>query len=285
MGEHPASTPVRQGPPRLLVIRRDNIGDLVCTTPLIAALRERYPDGHIAALVNTYNEAVLAGNPDVDAVYAYEKGKHRRGRSILAVYADRMRLIAKLRSQKFDYAILATPGFAAHSLRLARWVGARHVLGYSDPGKTHARLDIALPYDGGAKTHEVERVFGLLKALGIKSSPPAARVFPDPSLVVDPRQAHGSGTPVVGACERAGETSVARGTFRGPDPRDLRVMARGFCPGRPATLPIPRIRATTTGRKRWWSVVAARSAAPADPGAVQAGSWPRVRLRGVWTAA
>jgi ADP-heptose:LPS heptosyltransferase len=202
MGEHPVSSPsVRRGPPRLLVIRRDNIGDLVCTTPLIAALRERYPDGHIVALVNTYNEAVLAGNPDVDAVYAYEKGKHRRGRSILAVYADRLRLIAELRRQKFDYAILATPGFAALSLRLARWVGARHVLGYSDSGKAHPRLDIALPYDGGTKTHEVERVFGLLTALGIKSSPPPARVFPDPGLVVDPQRALerlGSGTPVVG---------------------------------------------------------------------------------------
>jgi len=68
-----------EGHPRVLVIRRDNIGDLVCTTPLISALRKRYPGGHVAALVNTYNEAVLARNPDVDAVYAYEKGKHRGG--------------------------------------------------------------------------------------------------------------------------------------------------------------------------------------------------------------
>jgi len=29
----------REKRPRILVIRRDNIGDLVCTTPLIAALR------------------------------------------------------------------------------------------------------------------------------------------------------------------------------------------------------------------------------------------------------
>lgn len=112
--------------PRILVIRRDNIGDLVCTTPLLAALRERYPAGHIAALVNTYNRAVLDGNPDVDAVYAYEKGKHRApARSLLSVYADRFRLIMSLRREKFDYAILATPGFAALSLRLARLVGER----------------------------------------------------------------------------------------------------------------------------------------------------------------
>jgi len=163
------------------VIRRDNIGDLVCTTPLIAALRERYPQGHIAALVNTYNRAVLAGNPTVDAVYAYEKGKHRgKVRSLFSVYADRFRLIVALRRQRFDYAIVATPGFAPRSLRLARLVGARHVLGYTEPGEAHPRLDIALPYDRRTKEHEVEQVFGLLKALGVKGSPPSTRVFPDP---------------------------------------------------------------------------------------------------------
>src|SRR5262245_7485348 len=164
--------------PRFLVIRRDNIGDLVCTTPLIFALRERYPHAHIAALVNTYNEAVLAGNPALDAVHAYEKGKHRGGsRSLLSVYAERLRFLARLRRDSFDYAILATPGFAPRSLRLARLIGARHVLGYTESGKAHGRLDIALPYDGRTRAHEVEQVFALLKALDIDGPPPTPRVF------------------------------------------------------------------------------------------------------------
>jgi len=192
----------REGRPRVLVIRRDNIGDLVCTTPLISALRKRYPGGHIAALVNTYNEAVLARNPDVDAVHAYEKGKHRgAARSIVSVYSDRLRLIMTLRKERFDYAILATPGFAPRSLRLARLVGARHVLGYTEPGKDHSGLDIALPYDREARAHEVEQVFGLLRALGVKGPPPSARVFPDPGEGRDIEQALsrvGYGTPVVG---------------------------------------------------------------------------------------
>jgi ADP-heptose:LPS heptosyltransferase len=58
---------------RILVIRRDNIGHLVCTTPLFAALRARHPQAHIAALVNSNNAAVLAGNPDVDEVHSYTK--------------------------------------------------------------------------------------------------------------------------------------------------------------------------------------------------------------------
>jgi len=188
--------------PRFLVIRRDNIGDLVCTTPLIFALRERYPDAHIAALVNTYNEAVLAGNPALDAVHAYEKGKHRGGsRSLLAVYAERLRFLARLRRERFDYAILATPGYAPRSLRLARLIAAKHVLGYAQPGKKHAGLDMALPYDRGAGAHEVEQVFSLLKALDIDGSPPAPRVFAQAEerrSVGEGLSRLGGGGPVVG---------------------------------------------------------------------------------------
>ncbi len=200
-----SSTPsaaVRERRPRILVIRRDNIRDLVCTTPLIAALRERYPDGHIGAFVNTYNQAVLAGNPAIDTVYAYEKGKHRgEKRSIFSVYADRLGLIMRLRKEKFDYAILATPGFEPRSLRLARMIGARHVLGYAEPDKGHQLVDIALLYDRATNAHEVEQVFTLLRALGVNGSPPSARVFPDAGerREIEPALARlGQGEPLVG---------------------------------------------------------------------------------------
>jgi ADP-heptose:LPS heptosyltransferase len=187
--------------PRILVIRRDNIGDLVCTTPLIAALRGRFPRARIAALVNTYNEAVLAGNPAVDAIYAYEKGKHRdSARSLVGVYAARLRLLMNLRRESFDYAVLATPGFEPRSLRLARMIGAKHILGYSEPGRTHPRLDISLIYDRAARSHEVEEVFGLSRALGVQGSPPPMQVFPDAEhrRAVESALGAGNGSPVVG---------------------------------------------------------------------------------------
>ena len=49
-----------------LIIRRDNIGDLVLTTPMFEALRRRYPNAYIAVLVNSYNAPAIAGNPFVD---------------------------------------------------------------------------------------------------------------------------------------------------------------------------------------------------------------------------
>lgn len=171
--------------PRFLVIRRDNIGDLVCTTPLIHALRQHYPTATITALVNSYNAPVLANNPDIDAVFAYTKAKHRpHGTSIAKVYWDRLRLFARLRKFHFDYAILAAPGFQPRLLRLARFAGAKHVLGFIEPGKPDASaIDHAVPYEADKPQHEAEAVFQLLAPLGIKGPPPAAQVFPQPDEV------------------------------------------------------------------------------------------------------
>jgi ADP-heptose:LPS heptosyltransferase len=173
------------GTPRFLVIRRDNIGDLVCTTPLIAGLRARYPEALIAALVNTYNGEVIANNPHLDCVYAYGKAKHRvEGESLLRTYAGRLRLVLEIRRRRFDYAILAAPRFQPRSLRFAKWVGAKHVVGFTE-GVTRAEgaIDLAVRYGDPVPRHEVEDVFRLLGALGIEGTPPALLVVPDPALV------------------------------------------------------------------------------------------------------
>ena len=95
-------------PASILVIRRDNIGDLVCTTPALNALRRHFPKARICVLVNTYNRTVLERNPDVDAVYVYEKAKHRTaGTSLWRVYWNTLRLILKLQRERFDYVLLA----------------------------------------------------------------------------------------------------------------------------------------------------------------------------------
>jgi heptosyltransferase III len=163
-------------PPRsILVIRRDNIGDLVCTTPLFSALRRHFPDAHIAALVNSYNASALAGNPEVDEVCIYRKAKHRdAGESRLRIWLGTLGLIRRLRRERFDLAIVATPGRQPGALRLARWVHAKRVIAY---GLRSEGIDDALPFAQTSTDHETEAVMRLLQPLGIDEAPGPVRVF------------------------------------------------------------------------------------------------------------
>lgn len=177
--------------PRFLVIRRDNIGDLACTTPVFTALREHYPSAYICALVNSYNLSVLENNPDIDQVFAYTKAKHRpAGKSITSVYWDRLRLMLQLRALSFDYVILAGPGFQERSLLFARMVGPKHIVGFTTEDKGGAKhVDTGIPYHPVPRpVHEVEDTFRLLSALGIESAPPRMHVVADPAKASSAQQ-------------------------------------------------------------------------------------------------
>ncbi|MEO1766419.1 glycosyltransferase family 9 protein [Thiobacter aerophilum] len=167
---------------KILLIRRDNIGDLVCTTPLFSALRARFPEAFLAAFVNSYNAEVLAGNPHLDSVYSYTKAKHRApGKTAAEVYWDRLKLFWHLRRMRFDYAIIAGAHFLPRALRLARAVSPRHIIGFTEPGKAGvAHIDIAIPYTLPHPLHEVEDIFRLLAPLGIEGPPGPLTVVAPP---------------------------------------------------------------------------------------------------------
>lgn len=182
---------------RILVVRRDNIGDLVCTTPLFTALRQRFPQAWIGALVNSYNAPVLAGNADLDEVLAYTKLKHiEEGGSAFAALRRRIASLWKLRRMQLDYVVLATSDFVPRLARLARWLAPKQVAGFSDGSARAARaLDLAVPIAALAGAHEVERVFSLARLFGIEGPPPALKVFPDPAELANAQGKVGARAP------------------------------------------------------------------------------------------
>jgi ADP-heptose:LPS heptosyltransferase len=172
---------------RILVIRRDNIGDLVCTTPLFAALRARYPQAHIAALVNSYNAAVLEGNPHVDAVHSYTKLKHRApGESRIGILAARLAMLARLRREPFDYIVLAKDGLDRQGLTLARQLRRRNIVGFANPGEK--RINVPVPAQPYAELHEVQVLQLLARAMDAPQSDGPVRVYPAAARVEGWRQ-------------------------------------------------------------------------------------------------
>lgn len=162
---------------KILFIRRDNIGDLICTTPAIHAVRERFPDARIGVLASTYNADAIIHNPDIDEVYIYEKAKHARNRNRLSVWWDNVKVFRKIRREQYDVAI----GCGTYSPRLARYTGltgAKQRVGYVPRGAFKSRWYNAPVPEPDQPAHEVETVFYLLSALGIHGPIPPMRVFP-----------------------------------------------------------------------------------------------------------
>lgn len=112
---------------RILIVRIDFLGDMVCTTGFIHALKRHWPEAEIHVLANEYNRAVLDGNPNIHAIHSYVYSKQcernaRPGR--LRAVVDRWRLMRRLRRLRFDLAIVPNGGMQKSSIRIARRVGA-----------------------------------------------------------------------------------------------------------------------------------------------------------------
>lgn len=109
--------------PKILVTRTDRIGDLVLTTPLFEALREKFPKAHLAALVFLEHREIVQGNPYLDEVILYDKKGSERGLWGQFCFSQ------KLRSKRFDVVI---HGHGTNRMHLAGWLaGIPTRIGYA----------------------------------------------------------------------------------------------------------------------------------------------------------
>lgn len=165
-------------PKQILVIRRDNIGDLVCTTPLLRALRRQLPGARIEVLVTRYNQAVLQRSPDIDELHFYVKAKHRNaGESVLGLYWQRLRLLMKLRHKRFDL-VLVAGGMSSSAMRLARTINP-------------SRIEVLGDAEAESGAHEVERCCRLLDKIGLSYETPSPRVLAEQAEVARQRESLG----------------------------------------------------------------------------------------------
>ena len=169
----------------ILVIRRDNIGDLLCTTPFLSELRRRYPEARIDALVNSYNAPVLMANPDLDHVYFYTKAKHRSpGETLPGVYWRRLKLMLAMRKARYDRIYLAGDGNIGRQMKLARWIGSASVIGFR-PASGDLPAGLNVPRPRRESGHEVERCWALLAEDDASVTPGPMTLRPAPEQVRD----------------------------------------------------------------------------------------------------
>ncbi|MBI5238200.1 MAG: glycosyltransferase family 9 protein [Deltaproteobacteria bacterium] len=176
-------------PKSVLFIRRDNIGDLVCTTPAIRAVRLKYPEAEIAVLVTSYNVDIVRNNPDIDEVFIYEKEKHRaKGKGVLKTLLGQLSVIRKIRSKRFDAAIGCAYSYSPRLARLTYLTGAKLRIGYA-PKHGSSRFYNSAVKGPSEPVHEVLAMMRLLKPLGIEEETvPRLFIRPDEEEVKKARE-------------------------------------------------------------------------------------------------
>jgi heptosyltransferase III len=147
--------------PRILVIRRNRMGDMICTLPLLRALRRQFPAARLTVACDTAGVPIAQACSAVDEVIPLE-----RGWQMWTVPLRRPR-----QWQDFDWVIAAKAGFDRRLASLARLTNAARRIGYEDATLSDFYSDpVPVPADLW-RLHQVEATLRLLKPLGIAPPP------------------------------------------------------------------------------------------------------------------
>ena len=172
---------------KILLVRNDNIGDVICTTPCFELLRQRFPNAYIALLVCSLTYEIVKSNPFIDRVFVYDKAKHIKKNRFLAWF-NQWRVLRGIRQENFDLAINLRPDFSPSAARIVWATGAKCRAGTPPVLKKHQKwkflYNYFLPFSPNRDMHEVERTSYLLSALGISSDSIPKVYFPISSKVI-----------------------------------------------------------------------------------------------------
>ncbi len=175
------------GAKRVLVIRRNRMGDMICTLPLLYALRRAFPEAHLAVACDARGLPIAQVCPAVNEAILLQGGWNRW----LAVIGNARRL------RGYDLVIAAKVGFDRRLATLARLTDAPRRIGYEN-AETSSYYTHPVPIPPALEaTHQIEATLGLLTPLGMAATfdastdlrlalPPTALAFADSVLADGP---------------------------------------------------------------------------------------------------
>jgi predicted lipopolysaccharide heptosyltransferase III len=139
----------------ILVVKLRYVGDVLLATPVLRALKDRFPDARITMAVNNGTEDVLRWNPNLDEVLVLRRGGPR----------EELRFLLDLRRRRFDLVIDLTDG--DRSAFLSRWTGAATRIGFNREQRWRGAFytTVVAPAPG---LHRIERNLETLRPLGIE---------------------------------------------------------------------------------------------------------------------
>lgn len=121
-----------------LLIQTAFIGDVVLTTPMLAAFRRNFPDTRLTVMVKPEARGILQNDPAVDDLIVFDKGRGGRHRGLTGM----LRIIRDVRGRQFD--LLLSPHKSHRTGLLALASGIPHRIGYAEAGLSrcayHRRL-------------------------------------------------------------------------------------------------------------------------------------------------
>ncbi|MDP3296462.1 MAG: glycosyltransferase family 9 protein [Thermodesulfovibrionia bacterium] len=150
----------------ILIIRRNNIGDMICAIPIFKTIRKEFPQAYITVLADSTNAGIIECASFINKVIVYKKGDGIYKNKYIGYWS-----LFRQNNQKYDLAIALKIGFSSKLALITMLSNARIRVGCV-PEKWHSlQFCYNLPVRGWEKwksMHQIDALFEFLKTIGIE---------------------------------------------------------------------------------------------------------------------
>ncbi len=166
-------------PAAILIVRQHNqLGDVIVSTPMFRALKEKYPNSDITVIVSPQNYKAVEKNPFINTMFIYDR--HKLGS---LSYLKSLRCILK---KRYDIAVVPvctsisfTSDFLARLSNSGIRIGALALDGFNNPYGYFFNLPVNLDWRDKPDTHATIRNLSILSSIGITTESLSPTIYSD----------------------------------------------------------------------------------------------------------
>ena len=159
-------------PRKIAVVRASRLGDFICATPALRALRAALPHAEIALVTLPLLRELAVRLPYVDRFIAFP-GFPGIAQQLFRAH-EALEFFRCMQAERFDLAI-QLQGSGVYSNPFTLLLGAAVTAGFVRPEDDASRLDAVLPWP--ERGHEIQRLLALMRHIGVEPRGDE-RVFP-----------------------------------------------------------------------------------------------------------
>ncbi len=152
---------------RILIFRSGAIGDVLMTTPLVRAIRKKFPDAQIHYCTGNWSKEVLQGNKNIDGIITFDESIIFKRK-----FRELLNLAKNLRKNKYDLAFILDISYLAGMFSLLFCVKERVGFSRNNEGFMHRTK---VKYD--SEKHDIEYYLDMAKAVGADDNDKKMEIF------------------------------------------------------------------------------------------------------------
>lgn len=146
-------------PQKILIVRTDNIGDVVLSLPMAELIKQKYPKCKVAYFLRRYTSPLLGGNPFIDEVIVADESQSE------ILFKKNLK---KLKAKGFDTCVVVNPTLRISLMMFLAGIRNRIGTGYRWYSFLFNRK--VFEHRKYGEKHELEYNISLLNIIGIKTT-------------------------------------------------------------------------------------------------------------------